>query len=162
VTLPAPDLAREATRAWRIPTVSAERVAENPAWGACVAGWLVEQPGAHVAWSQWHLSVCHLREIAGTPPAVLYFPEATHEFQFLALDPSYPVESLRPEDGKWHHLVPVDLIHQVHLFSDAKAEQLMERCVRRIVSGKMTADSDFRRLWKSDLTAWALAARTES
>lgn len=111
-----------------------------------LAGWLLHCPGAHVAWEYWLISLAHLRDSEGVPPATRNYPEAAYELCSLALNPDYVPD---PDDFKQRGLLPYDLVEQFHGVDDNKAAMLVESLVDWCVAGKLSPDSDYARTWKA-------------
>ena len=126
-----------------------------------VTWWLLTGPW-HPVWPQFVLSVLHLRDQAGMPPARLHFPGATHELLVVALNPGkgrratvHAPETLtqggfRAVGG---HLEPVDVVHQFTA-TDDEMTQLAELCARGCADGLLTPSTDdarayYREQWLS-------------
>lgn len=137
-----PDLAGYGGSAWKVLT---------PGSPAALAQYLLEVPGAHPVWDAWLLSVIHLRPIRDVPTAEKSYPEATHEFSILALNPEMP--TLNPDTGaEFHSLTPPDIVEQFHGISDDQAIRLAELAATAVIRGRISPDQDFRRMWKHVIT----------
>lgn len=139
-----PTLSGPAGRAWSCPRLAhgQQTLAET----ACLATWLIEQPGVHAFWTRWFVTLIHLRDIPGVQPAHMQFPTASHEVVIHALDPEhYPKhEALPGPVEQWGLMDPADLVHQFEVRSDAEAIRLVELLARAFCDGYLAADSDFR------------------
>jgi hypothetical protein len=108
------------------------------AQGASLAAWLLHLPGQHPLWDYYELAVIHLRPIDGTPPPVLYEPDAEYEVIMLALNPEFQPD---PDDpGTLHHLTPINYTLQFKGVTDAGAVEAVERVARRFVEGGLIAE----------------------
>ena len=123
---------------------------------ATVAMFLLRVPGAHIAWNHWIMSVIHLRDIPGVKPAHKEFPEATHEFMIVALDPgeALPALDVTPE-WRVRRLTPVDVLEQFTAADDVIAEHVLDLAVRAVVDGFLSPDQDFRSAWKQAIAGLA-------
>lgn len=138
-----PDIKGSAAEAWSIPLKI-----RDPAHAAALAGWLVHSPHFHPFWSWWMLSVCHLRPIAGTPPARLHYPEAAFEFFIASLNPEAGEPDV-DDSGKGYRLLePFDVVEQFHGVTDADAASICFAAIRCICDGKISPDQDYRSLWR--------------
>ena len=121
----------------------------RPAHEAGLESWIVEAPYAHPVWSQYGLSVIHLRDLPGVPPAERYGPATTHEVVVFALDPAHlrspeaeeQADPLRP-------LLPVNFFGQFRAESDEVAVAKLRETVHLVVDGHLSPDTDFRDAWK--------------
>lgn len=93
------------------------------------------------------LSVVHLRQLEGLPPAELQYPEAAYELTSLALHP-HPDYLPDPDNWRPRWLQPIDVCEQFHGVSDAQAAEILEGFVNMIVAGQLSPDSDYRSAWK--------------
>lgn len=139
-----PTFSGQGGKAWRARLLPVGQRGKPDA-DATVGVFIVHQPRAHPFWDYWCVSLIHLREIDGTPIAHKDWPEATHEFMVMALQPGRPLPALDiTPDWKPHYLTPFDLVRQVQVSSDVAALSLLGRFVQLTVSGHMALDSDFR------------------
>lgn len=119
-----------------------------PADQCSVARWIVTAPWAHPAWQQYWLTLVHLRDIPGVPPAHRYDKRATHELQIWAMDPKVPHapgESLKPRSL----LQPQNFVGQrCFVEDDIEAGRYLRQLVGAIVAGVLSPDTDFRFEWK--------------
>lgn len=110
---------------------------DRPDEAACVACWWLHCPGQSIAWEHYVLSVVHLRDLPGVPPAVIRLPHATHEVHLAALDP----KNADPYDtDTWVRLQPYNLIDQVQVPSDDDASELAHLCAREVAEGRLWAE----------------------
>lgn len=143
----APTSQGPAGSAWRVDVAKLRH--ERPDTEATVALWLLNMPGAHIAWAWWLLSAIHLRPIAGARAAVIRTPGATHEVLVAALDPAheppnpatFPIEDVRI-------LTPLDVQQQYTAATDAAAAEVCELAARACCGGLLSPDQDFRHLWE--------------
>lgn len=137
---------------WTGPFGTATRITArgpDPAQTATLATWLVHIPSASPAWSDYQVSVVHLRDIPDTREVTRQYPEAAYELMMYALDPDrHPrpddVETLVP-------LHPLNMVIQFHGISDEDAGGLAEACARAMCLGILAAEPDFepqRQLWR--------------
>jgi hypothetical protein len=132
-----------AGRGWKVP-IPADG---EPAWAATLNAWIVNVPGAHPFWSWWQVSVVHLRDLHGVPPAHRRYPEAEYEFMIVAFDPDTPPDpDDRGGDGA-KFLTPIDVVEQFHGIADAQAAQLCDGAVAAILRGRASPDQDYRSWW---------------
>jgi hypothetical protein len=141
-------------KAWKLRHVN--RGGRTPAE---LGTWLVHDPGAHMFWSWWVVICVHLRPFEGEEqPANLQFPEATHEFVCMALQPSTPKKAIpmpRPEDEDdpdftfWPYMTPADWVVQVQLPTDEDAVELLDLLPKRLMEGNISLDQDYRQRWIS-------------
>ena len=127
---------------WKAKTPS---VPSEPAHMATLGCWILTIPGAHPWWHDYLLSIVHLRDIPGVPPAIKHFPEATHEIMLYALDPD--VDPPDPDDGDNFHpkfLTPANLVEQIHGVTDEQARSITEKLGRAFVDGIASPDTDYR------------------
>ena len=61
---------------------------DPPIASATIASWFIDAPGQSSAWRNYLLSIAHLRDIPGEPPAKIRAVGATHELLLMAMDPS--------------------------------------------------------------------------
>lgn len=99
----------------------------------------------HPHWNHWVISVCHLRDQDGAPPAKRQYPGATHEILIV----SYTDVTMETEgeeivkfEGTW--LQPIDFCFQMQVHSDEKAVQIFEAFVDRFRQWETSPDQDFR------------------
>ncbi len=114
-----------------------------------LAHWVVEAPWAHPAWHSYAIVLIHLRPIPGGREPVFHMREATHEMWVIALDPETTRQDLI--DGrklpKSPYLSPVNFAAQFIELEDHLAEERIRSTVEQIVLGKLSPDTDYRRLW---------------
>lgn len=105
---------------------------------ATLGMWFLTCPGQSPAWYHFMISCIHLREIEGVKAAHLEFPEATHEFLLLALDPSLNPEPTKPKT--WQYLRPVNFVGQYALDNDDQAVHLLNMAARAVATGYLWAE----------------------
>ena len=155
-----PALSGVAGRAWQVRMLPlGER--EKRDHDGCVSAWIINAPGAHPFWSYWIMSIVHLRQIPGAPPAKFQFPGATHELQIVTLNPEHALPSLDAGRG-WqpHFLTPLDVVQQFEVANDAIAAELGEMAIRAIVDGRASPDQDYRSWWRGSIAATAAHYRS--
>ena len=121
------------------PAGSAERAPDSVLEGhpSNLVVWILTLPGQAV-WTQYALSLIHLREMGAAMAAFKQSEEATHELLLAALAGRV---SARAEDpSTWHMLVPVNLVHQVAGLDDGQAVHLAELVARGLVDGVLPAE----------------------
>jgi hypothetical protein len=140
-----PDIEGPHGRAWRC-DLEAIRAKHKLAKGAdaTVCAWIVEAKWAHPLWECYALGAIHLRPMPGTPPAKISLEGATHEVILYALDPGRPPDLFNPLSTR---LEPANFCGQWRATSDLEAEGKIEGCVREIVTGHLSPDTDFIRQW---------------
>lgn len=107
-------------------------------------------PGYHAFWSWWLVSLCHLRPTEGFPPAHLFVEGATHEIVTQVINPE---RCPTPDPAAWEQgypvLSPADVVVQFTAQDDAGALQIFEALCLDVTEGRLSPDSDYRRLWKT-------------
>lgn len=107
---------------------------------ACLGAVLIHRPDAHPAWSDYVVSIVHLRPIAGLPADYLAYPDSTHEILVLALDPDHVAD---PADRKTiRPLNPANLVHQLRSFSDRAACAVFADFCELLNNGSLSPDTD--------------------
>lgn len=120
------------------------------AWWLLTGSW-------HPIWSQFVISVVHLRPIEGQPEAKLQFLDATHELLVMALDPGDPPTVHSPEKlmdkglGPIGYLLPIDVCHQF-IATDEEMIQIASLSAKACIDGHLTPSTDdnrpyFREAW---------------
>jgi hypothetical protein len=137
-----------------------DRGMDDPADDASLAVWLVHAPWMANGMWHWHYcAVVHLRNLPGqSKQPHLEFPEATHEFISLAVDPSLDVDVHASPLQKLKFLSPVSICQQLSARNDAEALERIEHLLKHCVQGQLTLESDGRTVWKK-LLAFSAAAR---
>ena len=115
--------------------------------------WIVFAPWMHMAWNYHYLSLIHVRDVEGHPPAVMQFEEATHEFQVLAISPDNEPTNFTEITP----LMPVSIAQQFVAENDAEALELIELQLPHIAAGELSVDSDYRSVWHHILREHKLA-----
>lgn len=124
---------------------------DEPGCEATVFHWLVTAPAFHPLWSQYIVSCVDLRTyLPGTPPVIIDFKGATHEFLILALCPDegpFIAAKIReyqrpdsPKFGKLPYLTPVN-IHQQVIATDDELARLAPSLVEAIVKRGLTPET---------------------
>lgn len=118
----------------------------------CTVTWWLLTGDWHPVWSQFVLSVVHLRDCPGREAAQLQFPGATHELVVMALHPAELPARHSPLTltnggvravGGW--LEPIDVVHQFTATDDEMTE-LAELCARASVDGVLNPSTDDNRV----------------
>lgn len=118
------------------------RVRKGAPINASVSAWLLTCPGFSPYWTQFLLSVAHLRPVMGKR-AKLHREGATHEFVLGALDPevgSVDRETyfmLRPR-----LLRPLNVLHQVVGLSDRGACLLAKIVMQAVSDGRLVPEPE--------------------
>lgn len=125
---------------WRVPRPV---TFQKPDHEATLGMWIVSAPYAHPAWHMYSVSVVHLRDIPGAPPANKRYPEAEYELTIWALDPNVVVDpDVHPL--KLPILTPPNLVHQFHGVTDEQARAVTGALAYAFVDGLANPDTDFR------------------
>jgi hypothetical protein len=134
----------------------------RPEHEGTIASWLLHCPGQSPAWSEYLLSVIHLRDIPGTPPAHQQWPGATHEVLLTALHPdAHPSPG---DPGSWVPLTPVNVCQQIEVPSDDDARDLLRLAAQAVVDGRLPAEPPLAgqvEPWRTVLLKSAAHARGE-
>ena len=146
----APDSRGRAGRAWRLSPPTPEYLETHPDHQAGIVTWLLNVPGAHIAWSWWMLGAISLRDLPGVRPANKHYIGAEFEFMIYALNPE---RCPHPDPDQWEggypYLVPSDLVYQSHGLTEDQIRHVVALMVLEIVNGRMSPDQDYRESWKS-------------
>lgn len=126
---------------------------QTPDHAACLAGWILYCPGAHLMWSYWYVGLVHLRELPGVQSAHKQYAEAEYETMVFAINPD--AGDVDPDDGPFPHLEPFDHVVQFHGVNDAQAVHVIERMLSLVMSGEISPDQDYRQIWRATLPAIA-------
>lgn len=131
----------EKTKIWR-----GEVPEDNP---FTLSHWIVFAPWMHPMWDYHYCYLIHLRDDPEKlKPAKKHFPEATHEFGVLALDPDH-----EPRFVDARYLTPVSIAQQFTSSNDIEALEFIELILEtQVIPGRLSVDSDYRRMWKHVLT----------
>jgi len=100
---------------------------------ACLGRWNLYLPGQHPFWTRFTLGVVHLRDSKSMTPAKKHFPEATHEIDVFAVDPTFSEKEF--SEGSTAPLEPVNHVVQFVAKDDREAVLVAEKMVRRLVDG---------------------------
>jgi len=104
----------------------------------CLGRWNLYLPGQHPFWTRFTLSIVHLRDFPSITPAVKHFPEATHEIDVFAVDPTFSEKLF--ESGSTAPLWPVNYVVQFVAKDDCEAVLVAAKMVRRLVDGLEVAE----------------------
>lgn len=153
----APDVRGAFGSAWLFaPYVACDDPDAKPDFAANLQNWLLECPQAHPMWSHWLVSLIHLRDIEGVPPAKVHREGATHEFVIAALEPGQPLPDVEhPLSPMPKMMQPVDVVHQVVGVDDEQAVRVLFDVVKATVHGYLSPDADWREVWKTVLDGTA-------
>lgn len=120
----------------------------RPDWDATLEAWLLFCQGAHACWSYWWLTLIHLRPIPGVKPAYVQSPGNGWELLCGAHDPASEPDPDSPE-ATVRLLTPLDWVVQFgSVKTDHDASRVAVACIRAIMSGRVSPDSDFRQYWR--------------
>lgn len=142
----------------------AQRLDINPALDGAdttITWWLLTGQW-HPIWPQFVISVVHLRDVEGRPPAKLHFEGATHELAVMALNPGDgPAATIHTPEvlargglaAVGGFLQPIDVVHQFTA-TDEEMVQLADLCAKACINGVLTPSTDdnrpaFREAWLS-------------
>lgn len=127
-------------RMWKVPMKTLLECGPNTTLGC----WILTVPGAHPLWHSYLLSIIHLRDVPGFPPAKKKYPEAEYEVILFALDPDEDLPD--PDDVKNFHpviLTPPNLVEQIHGITDEQVVSIAEKLCRAFIDGIASPDTDF-------------------
>ena len=123
---------------------------------ATLVSWCIHAPWAHPFWSCYAFHLIHLRPVEGLPDPKIYLPGATHEVFLFALSPDHDIDlgdypkPLQPVNFSGQFIVPGDSADRMSdgtLVIDLRACSKVADCVRDIVNGELSPDTDFRQQW---------------
>lgn len=101
---------------------------------------LLRRPDAHPVWSEYVLSLVHLRPLEGKP-AKLQHPDSSHEIVCFALDPESNPD---PDDVRSYEvLTPVNLCYQLRGLDDQQALSVFSRFLQALSGRSLSPDTDF-------------------
>jgi hypothetical protein len=116
---------------------------------AVIAEWVLEAPGAHIAWHSYGLSLVTLADIGDGEEIINHLEGATHEFWLYALNPNFAREPAI--DGRTSpytlSLAPLNFAAQLVCAGDDVAKGLIEAALSECVHGRLSPDTDYRSLW---------------
>ena len=145
-----PDINGPGAQAWHIPLHAMSPVARQ----ATIGAWFIH--GAfHPCWDHWLMSIVHLRDLPGTPPARKQSPEAQYEFIIASLANEGGHDPLHPETMEI--LSPLDLCYQFGGMNDsdgtndAHVRNMLTDFVRLVCEGKASPDTDYRTFWQQQV-----------
>ncbi len=133
-----PDLESSATKIWQDTEHS-----DDP---FSLARWIIWAPWVHSMWPYHFCSVVHLRDVEGSTPAKMQFPEATHEFMVLSLNPEHEPDPNHME--ALYFLTPPSIAQQFTATDDAEALEIIELNLQLVLQQRLSLDSDYRRSWE--------------
>lgn len=110
---------------------------------AVIAAWVINAPWAHPFWSNYLLTIIHLRPVPEIGPPMIYIQGATHEIVVYAIDPKWTVK--RDEIPPLLH--PANFASQFIARDDAEAAERASKSVREILDGQLSPDTDFTQSW---------------
>lgn len=149
-----PDIDGTAGHAWLVPRLRQEqwarRVGREAGLASSVEMWYVNGDNFHPFWKWWLVSVISLADLPGLAPAHKEYPLAEYELAIWSLDPDKgepPVNG----DGPFHPLHPQDVCFHFHGLTVGEAKGLVRVAVEAIVAGRISPDSDFRKMWQEIL-----------
>lgn len=129
-------------RVWLMPEI---RPLVKPDHAACLGTWLIDAPGVHAFWRCWRVSLIHLRDIEGVPPAKKTAFDSTHEIISQALHPDHAPST---EDVRMHvPLFPMDFAVQASARDDATALRAVHALLTAVSKGELHPDSDYANVW---------------
>lgn len=106
--------------------------------------WIVNAAWAHPLWHQY-LVVLYDLTTEGVP-AIMYMPDATHEFVVYALDPECHIKKDAPIND-CRKLEGPNYAYQFRAESNEAAMERIQEIVDRIVKLKLSPDTDYRWYW---------------
>jgi hypothetical protein len=102
---------------------------------------ILHRPDAHPLWDDYIVSLVHLRDIAGVPPASKRTVECTHEVMIWAHAPDVKAD---PTDvNSFRVLHPCNLVWQLVKLSDVQALKVFDRFLLMLAEGGANPDTDF-------------------
>jgi hypothetical protein len=144
-----PDLRGVYGRAWQCDLRAAAMASGiDPEADCSGAAWLIEAPAAHPVWHSYWLHCVYLRPntVRGALPTKWYLEGATHELWLWALDPDQPRAPML-QRGAVKYLTPSNFAAQFIAADDATAAQRIRDAVTDICQGRLSPDTDYRRMW---------------
>lgn len=139
-----PDLRVGEWRLWRAPAPPLTELFRGHAH-ATLGVWLVHQPGVHLFWAYWWVTLIHLRPTEELGAAKTTAPGATHEVLCLTQDPE---AAPAPDDlSSLRVLQPPDWVWQFTASSDALAVQSVDVSLREGFAHHVPVDADYARFW---------------
>lgn len=126
---------RHAWEAWRLEMPPEAR--------AQIGLWLLRCPFAHPVWSQWVLSLVHLRAVEGMPAAVGH---CSHELAIFAVDPCVELE---PDEAvPARSLLSPPIAIDFYARDDIRAVHRIEALLEMVMRRQLSPDDDCRRQWE--------------
>lgn len=145
-----PDLDGAVAKAWNVQS------GEHP---TSLAAWFVNGP-FHPMWSWWAIALVRLRDVPGMPPAKRNYPEAEYEFIIMSVHPDHPPDPDNPKHVEY--LEPIDVVEQFHGVTERDAVRIVEACVKAIVDGRMSPDSDWTAALQATVEHYRSGAHAEN
>jgi hypothetical protein len=142
-----PDIKGPAAEVWEC-----SGKAQDAAQTATLVVYLVKMSGAHPFWDHWIVTVVHLRDIDGAPPANLQYPEAEYELLIVALNPEASPENIDPDDlpAPLPWLSPIDAAIQFDCGGmDQAAIKIARLAIESMTRGEASPDTDYRGHWEA-------------
>lgn len=115
-----------------------------------VGGWVIWAPWMHPAWQYHSIGVIHLRPTGNeAEDEALYidYPEATHEFAAVALNPDYVPDDFL--ELRW--MSPINIAQQFTAKNDATALRKIELLILQVGTDHISLGSDARNTWHNIL-----------
>lgn len=110
-----------------------------------LAMYAVHVPWANCMWEWFFIQHQNLIQIEGLPKLKFTRPGSTHEMVIFALDPKYRFDARK--NPARYLLHPTNFCAQYTRASDAAAIDEIEQCVRDIVNGDISPDTDYTQHW---------------
>ena len=138
-----PDLVSRYGRAW----VQNPEFDKRPDASAWLKAWIVQTEFAYPLCDHYLITCVHLRDIPGARPANITVAGATHGVSVVALQPheDYPINGPLP----YPFPNPFNFVDQWKADSDEEAVQKVETCVKEIINGFLSPDTDYIDEWEN-------------
>lgn len=117
---------------------------------------LLHRPDAHPIWHSYMVSLVHMRDEPGFPPAHRTFADETHEIMVVALSPN--CGDFPQEWSKIVHLTPPNLVQRLRGYTDDRARKLFDAFVKALAAHELNPDTDYRRSQLAWFERWGRAA----
>lgn len=132
-----------AARAWTLDLPALfRRQNTDPACLSNIASWVIEAPGASLAWHSYLFTVIHLRTLDGLPAPEIVLRGATHQIFLYALNPEEPRWPAMTGECSFQLLRPINFSAQFKESSDADAVSRCERVVRLVCAGALSPEDN--------------------
>jgi len=132
------------------------RLTLPPANASQIGRWLLRCPFAHPVWSQWVVSLVHLRPVGGLPAAV----GSGHNLAIFAVDPCHELEPDEPVPPRALLSPPIAFDFDVFGACDWRAVERVELLLECTMRRELSPDDDCRRLWRELLCRPAEVVRS--